>query len=176
MCGFTFVMYKKLMRLRFWQGCNLIRNTRRDMYGDDKFRAIEMKYGNGTKTDNFLMFSIFWSDEDGPQRILGFSLNPLIKLLKYKKLFLHVDATFDGAPRGFYQVVIFSVIDNATSMHTPIFFCPMTKKSEEAYNLLWSHIVSIVGEFPIQVDSFFSMDKFGHYMLAFLKKFMCLFS
>ncbi len=91
------------------------------MYGDDKFRAIELKYGSGSKSENFLMFSIFWSDEDGPQRILGFSLYSLVKLLKYKKLFLHVDATFDGAPRGFYQVVIFSVIDHASSLHTPIF-------------------------------------------------------
>ena len=116
------------------------------MYGDDKFRAIELKYGNGSKLEIFLMFSIFWCDDDGLQRILGFSLHLLIKLLKYKKLFLHVDATFDGAPRGFYQVVIFSVIDHASSLHTPMFYCPMTKKSEEAYNLLWSHIVSIVGE------------------------------
>ena len=116
------------------------------MYGDDKFCAIELKYGNGSKSENFLMFSIFWSNEDGPQRILGFSLYSLVKLLKYKKLFLHIDATFEGAPRGFYQVVIFSVIDHASSLHTPIFYCPMTKKSEEAYNLLWSHIVSIVGE------------------------------
>ena len=129
-----------------FKGCNLIRNTRRDMYGDDKFHAIELKYGSGSKLENFLMFSIFWSNEDGPQRILGFSLYSLVKLLKYKKLFLHVDATFDSALRGFYQVVIFSVIDHASSLHTPIFFCPMTKKSEEAYNLLWSHIVSIVGE------------------------------
>ncbi len=35
------------------KGCNLIRNTRRDMYGDDKFRAIELKYGNGSKSDSF---------------------------------------------------------------------------------------------------------------------------
>ena len=104
-----------------FKGCNLIRNTRRDMYGDDKFCTIELKYGSGSKSENFLMFSIFWSDEDGPQRILGFSLYSLVKLLKYKKLFLHVDATFDGAPRGFYQVVIFSVIDHASSLHTPIF-------------------------------------------------------
>ena len=104
-----------------FKGCNLIRNTRRDMYGDDKFRAIELKYGSGYKSENFLMFSIFWSDEDGPQRILGFSLYSLVKLLKCKKLFLHVDATFDGAPRGFYQVVIFSVIDHASSLHMPIF-------------------------------------------------------
>ncbi len=52
------------------QGCNLVRNTRREMYGDDKFRAIELKYGNGPKADNFLMFSLYWCDEDGPQRIL----------------------------------------------------------------------------------------------------------
>jgi len=117
------------------------------MYGDDKIRAIELKYGNGPKSDNFLMFSIYWGDEDGPQRILGFALESLIKLLKYKKLFLHVDATFDVAPRGFHQVVIFLVMDHASSLHTPIFYCPMTKMSEEAYNLLWAHIVSIVGEY-----------------------------
>ena len=90
---------------------------------------------------DFLMFSIHWCDEDGLQRILGYALQSLIKLLKYKILFLHVDAMFDGAPRGFHQVVIFSVMDHASSLHTPIFYCPMTKMSEEAYNLLWAHIV-----------------------------------
>ncbi len=127
-----------------------------------------MKYGNGSKTDNFLMFSVFWSDEDGPQRILGFSLHSLVKLLKYKKLFLHVDATFDSAPRGFYQVVIFSVMDHASSLHTPIFFCPMTKKSEEAYNLLWSHIVSIVGELT-EVVFYQCGTGFCHCMVAFIE-------
>jgi hypothetical protein len=116
------------------------------MYGDDKFHAIELKHGNGSKADNFLMFSLYWSDEDGPQQILGFALHSLIKLLKYKKLFLRVNATFDGAPRGFHQVLIFLVMDHVSSLHTPIFYCPMTKKLEEAYNLLWAHIVSIVGE------------------------------
>ncbi len=57
------------------------------MYGDDKFRAIELKYGNGPKSDNFLMFSIYWCDDDRPQRILGFVLESLIKLLKYKRCF-----------------------------------------------------------------------------------------
>ena len=123
------------------------------MYGDDKFRAIELKYGNGPKADNFLMFSLYWCDEDGPQRILRFALHSLIKLLKYKRLFLHIDATFDGAPRGFHQVVIFSVMDHASSLHIPIFYCPMTRKSEEAYNLLWGQIVSIVGESIFLIDN-----------------------
>ena len=128
------------------QGCNLIRNTRREMYGDDKWGAIELKYGNGTKAESFLMFSLYWCDKDGPQWILGFALPSLIKLLEYKKLFLHIDATLDGAPPGFHQDIIFSVLDHTSSLHTPIFYCPMTKKSEEAYNLLWGNIYSIVGE------------------------------
>ena len=129
----------------FCTGMHLIRNARRDMYGDDKFRAIELKYGNASKLKGFLMFLLYWCDEDGPQRILGFALHSLVKLLRYKKLFLHVYATFDGAPQGFYQVVIFSVMDHASNLHTPIFYCPMTKKTEEAYNLLWGNIVAIVG-------------------------------
>ena len=67
-------------------------------------------------------------------------------LLRYKKLFLHIDATFDGAPRGFYQVLIFSVLDQGTNVHVPIFYCLMTKKSEDAYNLLWMHITMCIGE------------------------------
>jgi len=92
------------------------------------------------------MFSLYWCNEYSPQRILGFALHSLIKLLRYRMLFLHIDATFDGAPRGFYQVLIFSVMDHASGMHTPIFYCPMTKKSEEAYNLLWANIVAAVGK------------------------------
>ena len=65
----------------FAQGCTLIRNARRDMYGDDKFRAIELKYGNASKLKGFLMFSLYWCDEDGPQQILGFALHSLVKLL-----------------------------------------------------------------------------------------------
>ena len=116
------------------------------MYGDDKFHAIELKYGNTSKLKGFLMFSLYWCDEDGPQRISGFGLHSLIKLLRYRRLFLHINATFDGAPRGFYQVLIISVMDHASNMHTPIFYCPMTKKSEEAYNLLWANIVAAVGK------------------------------
>ena len=134
------------------------------MYGDDKFCAIELKYGNGPKADNFLMFSLYWCDKDGPQRILGFALHSLVKLLKYKRLFLHIDATFDGAPRGFHQVVIFSVMDHASSLHIPIFYCPMTRKSEEAYNLLWGQIVSIIGE-----SIFLEDNNIYYYILARLR-------
>ena len=110
---------------------------------------MEQKYGNVSKFEGFLMFSIYWCDDEGPQRIMGFALHSLIKLLKYKKLFLHIDATFQGAPRGFYQVVIFSVMDQATNLHIPVFYCPMTKKSEEAYNLLWMNITTCIGEISL---------------------------
>ena len=134
------------------------------MYGDGKFRSIELKYGNRPKADNFLMFLLYWCDEDGPLRILGFALHSLVKLLKYKRLFLHIDATFDGAPRGFHQVVIFSVMDHASSLHIPIFYCPMTRKSEEAYNLLWGQIVSIIGE-----SIFLEDNNIYYYILARLR-------
>ena len=119
---------------------------RHDQSGEDKYPALEQKYGNVKRSEGFLMFSVYWCDEEGPQRILGFSLHRLIKLLKYKKLFLYIDATFNGAPRGFYQVLLFSVLDQGTNLHVPIFYCPMTKKSEEAYNLLWIHITNCIGE------------------------------
>ena len=94
---------------------------RHDQYGEDKYLALEQKYGNVKRLEGFLMFSVYWCDEEGPQRILGFALHPLIKLLKYKKFFLHIDATFNGTPRGFYQVLIFSVLDQGTNLHVPIF-------------------------------------------------------
>ncbi len=127
----------------------MINRVRRAQYGEDKFLAVEQKYGNVSKFEGFLMFSIYWCDDEGPQRIMGFALHSLIKLLKYKKLFLHIDATFQGAPRGFYQVVIFSVMDQATNLHIPVFYCPMTKKSEEAYNLLWMNITTCIGEISL---------------------------
>ena len=83
--------------------------------------AVALKYGGKQKKDSFLMFSAAWVDEKGPQRVLGFALHALTRLLKYKGLVLFVDATFDGAPKGFYQVLIFSVMDDATNMCTPIF-------------------------------------------------------
>lgn len=37
--------------------------------------------------------------------------------------------------------------DHGTGLHTPVFYCPMTKKSEEAYNILWMNIITCVGKF-----------------------------
>ena len=78
------------------------------------------------------MFSAAWIDDKGPQRALGSALYVLKRLLQYKELLLFIDATFDGAPKGYYQVLILSVIEDATNMCTPIFFCPMTTKSKQA--------------------------------------------
>ena len=117
------------------------------MYGDDKFRAVELKYGNTSKLKGFLMFSLYWCDEDGPQRILGFGLHSLIKLLRYRRLFLHIDATFDGAPRGGVLSGVDFLCYGSRKRHAYAdFYCPMTKKSEEAYNLLWANIVAAVGK------------------------------
>ncbi len=84
--------------------------------------AIELKYGGKQNTDSFLMFSEAWVDDKGPQRVLGFALHPLIRLLRCKGLVIFIDAIFDEALKGFYQVLILSVMDDATYMCTPIFF------------------------------------------------------
>jgi hypothetical protein len=44
----------------------------------------------------------------------------LIRLLKYKKMILLLDATFQRARKGFGQVVIFSVMNQAAGLHTPV--------------------------------------------------------
>ena len=67
------------------------------------------------------MFSAAWVDNKGPQRVLGFALHALTRLLRYKGLVLFIDATFNGALKGFYQVLILSVMVDATNMCTPIF-------------------------------------------------------
>ena len=91
------------------------------------------------------MLSAAWVDDKGPQRVLGFALHALT----CKGLVLFTDATFDGAPKGFYQVLILSVMDDATNMCTPIFFCHMTTKSEQAYSITWINILSCVGELKL---------------------------
>lgn len=68
------------------------------------------------------MFSVHWCDEEGPQRILGVALHSHIKLLKYMKLFLHIDATFQETPWGSYHVVmfIFSIEPGAWSTYSGV--------------------------------------------------------
>ena len=127
------------------QGISAVNNARNGAYGEDRIMAVELKYGGKQKKDGVLMFSAAWVDEKGPQRVLGFALHALTRLLRYKGLVLFIDATFDGAPKDFYQVLILSVMDHATNMCTPIFFCPMTTKSKQAYNITWMNILSCIG-------------------------------
>ncbi len=82
------------------------------------------------------MFSLHWCDEDGSQRILGFALPSLVILLFYKIVSPHWCNIWRGS-KSFFSDCIFLVMDHVSSMHTSIFYCPMTKKSVEAYNLLW---------------------------------------
>ena len=81
----------------------MVKHARRAAYGDDKFMAMEMKYGSKPKKDSFLMFSTMWVDDKGTQRVVGFAEPQLMKLLKYKKINLHIDATFMGHLRDFIR-------------------------------------------------------------------------
>ncbi len=121
---------------------SVVNTARNGAYGEDTIMVKQ-------KNDSFLMFSSVWVDNKGPQRVLGFALPALTRLLRYKGLVLFVDATFDGAPKGFYQSLILSVMDDVTNMCTLIFFCPMTTKSKQAYNITWMNIPSRIGEFQV---------------------------
>ena len=107
--------------------------------------AVELKYGGKQKKDSFLMFSAAWVDEKGPQRVLGFALHALTRLLRYKGLVLFIDATFDGAPKGFYQVLILSVMDDATNI-APRYFLSYDYKKRTGLQFTWMNILSCIGE------------------------------
>ena len=74
------------------QCISVVNKPRNGAYGEDRIMAIELKYG-GTKKDSFLMFSAAWVDNKNPQRVLGFALHALTRLLRYKGLVLFIDAT-----------------------------------------------------------------------------------
>lgn len=129
-CGLTYPMYIHVVSL--WQKIdqffflfkkyiNAINNSRWAAYGDDKFLGMEFKYGNKPKKDSFLMFLAYGCDNDGPQRVLGFALQFLMKIFRYKKSFLYIDRTLCGVPQGFYQVVIVSIMDQASGLHISFF-------------------------------------------------------
>lgn len=106
---------------------------------------MEERYGNGPHKDSFLQFNATYYDEKGKQRVMGFAMTETLKLLNYKDLEMHVDATFI-APPGFYQVLIISVFDHGTKMFVPVLWILMTRKSERAYDIAFMNVVALVGE------------------------------
>ena len=127
----------------------LVRNVKHERGGGDKIAELEARYGTNTKQDAFLQFNTQWADDKGPQRLLGFAKASLLSVLRYSELQLHVDATFKPCPKGFSQCLIVSVIDEGTKLHIPVFFVLMTTKTEQAYDLAFTFIKAIVGEFYI---------------------------
>lgn len=63
------------------------------------------------------MFPVYWCDNDGPQRVMGFVLHSQTKLFRYTNLFIHINGMILGAPRLFYQDCIVLGINQAYCLH-----------------------------------------------------------
>jgi len=105
---------------------------------------MEELHMHGMKKDATMMFNVSYAGEKKEQRCIGFASPSLLKLLSNDGLWGNLDATF-CAPIGFYQVLIFGIMDKATGMFIPIFYVLMTSKDEEMYDCVLSNIVRCVG-------------------------------
>ena len=67
----------------------------------------------------------------------------LISLLKYPGVKIFIDCTFSVCPPKFYQYLILMVYDSPTKLYVPAFYVLMTKKSEEAYYLVFMKLAMV---------------------------------
>jgi hypothetical protein len=71
-----------------------VKNRRHEAYGGDIIVAIPAKYGAKKAEEAFMCFNVTWSDDKGPQRVVGFAYPSAIKSMYNKELDMHFDGTF----------------------------------------------------------------------------------
>lgn len=128
---------------------NLVYNSRRQAHKGDKLSAMEDIYLNPKGNANSLMqFNMAYADIHGAQRIIGFGKMELVNTLRAKKSKLHIDATFDCCPKGFYQCLIVSIFidtNGENGLFLPCFYILMSKKSRGAYVMALSSLNNLLG-------------------------------
>ncbi len=127
--------------------------SRKEMDFGDKFRAVECLHNVMSDSDcPFLHYHASFPDKSNPKELMQLMVfaNPtLIPLLKFKKLDLFVDATFDCCPAPFYQCLIVMVFDDQTCLYVPVVYILMTHKNDELY-------CEAIARIPVLVD--FKLD------------------
>jgi hypothetical protein len=78
-----------------------VKNGRHEAYGGDVMVAIAFKYGAKKAEEAFMCFNVTWSDDKGPQRVMGFAWPAAVKAMYNKELDVHFDGTFKMTPNGF---------------------------------------------------------------------------
>ena len=94
----------------------------------------------------FMCFNVTWSDDKGPQRVMGFAWPSAIKAMYNKELDVHFDGTFKMTPNGFQQVCILGIRDHSSGKHLPVFYILMTTKTQRAYETAFFNIKQVVGK------------------------------
>lgn len=109
--------------------------------------GIAFKYGAKKADEAFMCFNVTWSDEKGPQRVMGFAWPSAVKAMYNKELDVHFDGTFKMTPKGFHQVCILGIRDHSSGgKHLPVFYILMTTKTQRAYETAFFHIKQVVGK------------------------------
>lgn len=114
-----------------------INYTRRQLHGDDMYRAIEHEPGcNVSETDDrkYLQFNIYYSINNTARRIIGFGHPDLIRLLRYPSISLFIDGTFKVTPANFKQCFIIMMFDPSVDLYIPIFYILLDEKDELTYS------------------------------------------
>ena len=78
-------------------------------------------------------------------RMMIFANPSLLSLLKTPQLDMYVDATFDCAPRPFYQCLIVMVYNHETSSYVPVLYSLMSHKNKALYWHVFQGIIYCSG-------------------------------
>ena len=147
--GFLSFKFGYLTRFSFFyfQITSMVYNKRREINQGDHLLDTESKFMRvGGSKNSFMHFNSSFTDDKGPQRIIGFGLPEGYSKLKQREVTVHLDGTFGCCPKGFYQCLIFSVYIPSDRLFLPVFWVLMSRKSQRSYELAFQMIQSTVGQ------------------------------
>jgi len=129
---------------------SLVHHTRASVFGDweQHIRTDQLLHMSTEDVKHFFQFSLTQSLPD-PANLNNFKLHnfvgwahPFLKpLCKQRGLHLFVDGTFNVAPRGFQQLLVFMIFDSVTELYIPIYYVIMDCKREDCYRLAFTQVV-----------------------------------
>ena len=129
---------------RAWKGLTVyqvttrVRNICLQHQGSELLRNIENSELARMKNSNkfFLQFNCVIADDTKEQttmeRIVGFGNPYLFYYLSYAQS-LFIDATFNVAPKSFYQCLVVMIFEETLQIYISILFILMTNKSQKMY-------------------------------------------
>lgn len=123
------------------------------MYNIDKI-TIDLDTAKGLKNIPFCLKNVSYIDNNNNGKLekyilltTNFQLNMLTNSTQ-----LFIDATFKVAPRGFYQVLNIAGYIPQMNGIIPLILIPMTSKSENIYNKVFTDIFEYISLYKIDIN------------------------